>query len=266
MYDENEVMETEVDESVEEEVADLEENEETEVTEETGEKEEQEVAEPTQTKEQNAQFANMRRRAEAEAQRKFDKRIADMCSGVVHPITGKPITTLDEYQDALNAQNRIQAERELNEKGIDISVLDEYVNSSPVLAQARQIVEQYANVQVEAQLKEDFEALKAINPDLKTYDDIENIQDVVLKVSQGYSLVDAYKIVNFDVLMTKGTKSAKQSAINQARGKSHLEPTENISSSDESDISETELMALRENFPDKSDKEIRRLYKQTFKK
>ena len=169
---ENEVMETEVDESVEEEVADLEETEETEVTEETGEKEEQEVAEPTQTKEQNAQFANMRRKAEAEAQRKFDKRIADMCSGVVHPITGKPITTLDEYQDALNAQNRIQAERELNEKGIDISVLDEYVNSSPVLAQARQIVEQYANVQVEAQLKEDFEALKAINPDLKTYDDI----------------------------------------------------------------------------------------------
>ena len=106
---ENEVMETEVDESVEEEVADLEETEETEVTEDTGEKEEQEVAEPTQTKEQNAQFANMRRRAEAEAQRKFDKRIADMCSCVVHPITGKPITTLDEYQDALNAQNRIQA-------------------------------------------------------------------------------------------------------------------------------------------------------------
>ena len=87
-----------------------------------------------------------------------------------------------------------------------------------------------------------------------------------MKVSQGYSLVDAYKIVNFDVLMTKGTKSAKQSAINQARGKSHLEPTENISASDDIEISEIELMALRENFPDKSDKESRRLYKQTFKK
>ena len=87
-----------------------------------------------------------------------------------------------------------------------------------------------------------------------------------MKVSQGYSLVDAYKIVNFDVLMTKGTKSAKQSAINQARGKSHLEPTENISASDDIEISEIELMALRENFPDKSDKEIRKLYKQTFKK
>lgn len=263
MNEENEVMNSEVEESVNEEVADLEENNE-EVTEE-GEKEVEEVAEP-QTKEQNAFFANMRRQAEADAQKKMDKEIADLCKDVTHPITGKPITTFAEYKDAINAQNRIQTEKALEESGLDISILDEYVKTSPVLAQAQQIIEQNNMAQAEAQIKSDFEMLQSLNPDLKTFNDIENLNLVVEKVGLGMSLVDAYKLVNFDSLMQRGTKSAKQSAINQAKGKTHLEPTESISESNgEVEIPEELIPMLKETFPDKTMKEIKKLYNQVYK-
>lgn len=266
MYDENEVMETEVDDSVEEGVADLEETDE-EVTEDEGVNEELEVAEPVeQSKEQNAYFANMRRQAEADAQRKLDRQIADLCQGVTHPVTGQPINNFEEYKDAIAAQNRIQTERALEEKGLDISLFDEYVKTSPVLAQAQQIIEQNNMAQAEAQVKADFEELQRLNPDLKTFNDIENLEAVIEKINYGASLVDAYKIVNFDSLMARGTKGAKQAAINQARGKSHLEPTESISDTDESsEIPEDLLPMLRDTFPDKSMKEIKKLYNQVYK-
>ena len=261
---ENEVMETEVDESVNEEVADLEETDE-EVAEESVET--QEVAEPEkQSAEQNAYFANMRRQAEAEAQRKMDKKIASLCRDVTHPITGKPITTFAEYEDAIAAQNRIQTEKQLEESGLDISLLDEYVKSSPVLAQAQQIIEQNNMAQAEAQIQNDFKEIQKLNPELQTFNDIENLDEVIKKVEAGASLVDAYKIVNFDTLMAKGTKGAKQAAINQARGKSHLEPTEGVTESNgEVEIPEDLIPMLKETFPDKSMKEIKKLYNQVYK-
>lgn len=104
---------------------------------------------------------------------------------------------------------------------------------------------------------------------MKTFDDLlsdPNFGEIVNRVQNGASLVDAYKIVNFDTLMNRGTKSAHQQAINQARGKAHLEPTETLSEGDDGvNISESLLSTLRSNFPDKSDKEIRKLYKQTFR-
>lgn len=263
---ENEVMETEELESVEnQEVAEPEIEE--EVTEES--ENTQEVAEPEkQSRETNAAFANMRRQAEAEAQRKMDLKIASLCKDVTHPITGKPITTFAEYEDAIAAQNRIQAETQLKENGLDISILDDYVKSSPVLAQAQAIIERNEQEQADARLKRDFEELQMLNSDIKTFADLNNderIGEILDRVNRGASLVDAYKIVNFDKLMEKGTKGAKQAAINQARGKSHLEPTETLSEGGDDGISDTMLHALKNNFPEKSEKEIRKLYKQTFK-
>ena len=266
--DENEVMTTEVDESVESQEVAEPETEEVDTTE--AGVEEQEVADPEpQSREQNAIYANIRRQAEAEAQKKFDKQIASLCKDVVHPITGQPITSFAEYEDAINAQNRIQAQKTLEANNVDISVLDEYVNSSPVLARAQQIIEQNDIAQANAQLKADFEELQKLNSDLKTFGDLmsdPNCNAILDRVAKGDNLVEAYKIVNFDALVNRETKSAKQAAINQARGKSHLEPTESMAeASDGNEIPESMMHSLRANFPDKSDKELRKLYKQTFK-
>ena len=264
MFD-DEVMETEVDESVDQEVA---EPEETEGITDEGENE-QEVAEPVeQSKEENSRYADIRRRAEAEAQRKMDKKIEALCKDVTHPITGLPIRTFAEYEDAIAAQERLQTQRELESNGLDIDILDNYVNASPVLREARQIVEQNKQAQAEAQLKNDFEELQRLNPDLKTFDDLgsdPNFQEILMRVQSGASLVDAYKIVNFDTLMTKGTKGAKQAAINQARGKSHLEPTDELADGESGSIDESLLAQLKANFPEKTPKQIRELYKLTFK-
>lgn len=265
--DELEVMTTEETSEEYQEVAEPE-TEEVDTTEE-GENEDQEVAEPErQSDEQNSIYANMRRKAEADAQRKMDKRIEQLCKDVTHPITGEPIRTFAEYEDAIAAQNRIQAENQLKENGLDISILDEYLNSSPVLAQARSIIEQNNQVQAEAQLKSDFEELQRLNSDLKTFDDLAadpNFNEILDRVRKGTSLVDAYKIANFDVLMNKGTKGAHQAAINQARGKAHLEPTEGVSASDGIDVPVDLLAELKRNFPDKDEKQLRKLYKQVYK-
>lgn len=255
---EGEYEEQEVADPEETEVDDYEESEET-----------QEVAEPEpQSEEQNSIYANMRRKAEADAQRKMDRKIQALCKDVTHPITGKPITTFAEYEDAISAQNRLQAERELEANNVDISVLDNYINNSPVLAQAQAIIEQNQQERADAQLKSDLEELHQLNSDVSTINDIAadpRFDEILAKVRNGASLVEAYKIVNFDILMNKNSKGAKQAAINQARGKAHLEPTEALGESTEGGIDETMLANLRSNFPEKSEKEIRKLYKQTFK-
>ena len=258
-----------------EETADLpdEENEEPEddTEEETEGTAEETEEEPEDFKnEENARYAAIRRKAEADAKAKADARIAQICKGVVHPRTGQPIRTLEEYEDALYVQDKMARDKALQEKGLDPSIIDKAIQNNPIVRQAQAVLEQQQVYTAQQRFEADLAEISKIDPSIKTFSDLNNLEginEIVDKVRAGMNLVDAFKTVEFSNILAKGKAGAKQSAINQTRGKAHLQGADSLAEeTDEVEIPKAEYKSLREVFPNKSGKELKKLYNDTLKK
>ena len=264
--EEGEVTDVEVSEAVEPT-----EDESTEDEVETGETEETESAEPQQSDEDNARYAAIRRRAEEDARRRYEgelnnlnNQIAAMCQGLKHPVTGKPINNIHDYIDALANQQRMAREQELEEKGIDPSIIDRMIESNPVVMQAKQVIEQSKMTEAEAMIQRDVAEVSKYDPNIKNVQDLlelPNFPEILDRVNRGASLVDAYKMVNFDNFMQHTNDAARQQAINQMRGKSHLQSQGTGVATPNDDVEVPAEIMSRWKAEGKTEKQIRELYK-----
>lgn len=263
---ENEVTETADQSEGTEETTEAEETE--TGAEESGDSEPQE-----QSAEENARYAAIRRRAEEEARRKYEaeinrmnQQVAAMCRGLTHPTTGQPITSVRDYMDALAIQQRQASEQVLEEKGIDPQMIDRMIASNPVVMQAQQVIEQTKQNEAEAQLQRDIAEISKIDPNIKSLGDLANLpnfQDMVNYVAQmdgKASIVDAYKLINFESFMNHTNVAARQQAINQMRGKDHL-ATQSGVATEEDDIDVPADIMARWKEDGKTEKQIKALYR-----
>ena len=226
---------------------------------------------PEQSAEDNARYAAIRRRAEEEARKRYegeigqmDQQIAALCQGIKHPTTGQPITNMREYVDALSAQRRMERERELQSKGIDPSIIDKMIAENPVVMQAKQVIEKSKMSEAANALQNDLAEISKYDPNIKGINDLSalpNFPDILAKVERGASLVDAYKMVNFDAFMQHTNDAARQQAINQMRGKAHLPSQPNgVATNDDEVEVPAEIMSSWK-AEGKTEKQIRELYK-----
>ena len=252
--------------ATEQEAADLAENEgEGNETESEGEKEE--PAEPqTQSPETNAAFANMRRQLQ-EANRKLadtDAMFARQFGKYKNPETGEPIRSAKDYYEAMAAQERAAAREQMQQNGIDPGLIDNLIANSPAVRQAQAATAELNNYRAQQKLEADYKEILALDPSLNGVDDILNDPSMPLmteKVAQGMSLVDAYKIVNFDRVFNSKEAAIKQQTINQVKGKNHLSTGASVTvSSDLEDIPASMLEDFKDRFPEKSPKELKKLY------
>ena len=223
-----------------------------------------------QSAEENARYAAIRRRAEEEARRRYEseigslnQQVAAMCRGVTHPVTGQPITNVRDYMDALAIQQRQASEQELQEKGVDPSIINRMIESNPIVMQAQQVIEQNKMSQAEVALQNDIAAITQYDPSIKGINDIAalpNFPDIMDRVQRGASLLDAYKMVNFDNFMQHTNQAARQQAINQMRGKDHLATQTGVAQADDDVEVPAEIMS-RYKAEGKTEKQIRELYK-----
>lgn len=253
-------------------------------TEETTEAEETETGETTepaepqeQSAEDNARYAAIRRRAEDDARRRYEgemnamnNQIAAMCRGITHPVTGQPITNVRDYMDALAIQQRQANEQELQEKGVDPQLIDRMIAQNPIVMQAQQVIERSQVSEAENRIEKDIAELNKIDPTIKGIQDLAELPtfpDIVnLIANNGLSLIDAYKTVNFDSFMQHTNDAARQQAINQMRGKSHLQSqTPGVSTGDDDVEVPAEIMSNWK-AEGKTEKQIRELYKKTLAK
>lgn len=263
-----EVADAEVSETVEPTEEETSEVEETETgAEESGDSEPQE-----QSAEENARYAAIRRRAEEDARKRYqneigaiDSEIAALCEGKVHPTTGQPITSMREYVDALRVQERMTREQELRDKGIDPSIIDKAVAQNPIVRQSQAVIEEYKAMNAEYALRNDLDELMKLDPSIKGPGDLNNLPELpeILDriANRGESLVEAYKIVTYG----KTTEAARQQAINQMKGKSHLasQPNSVATNNDEVEVP-AEIMSSWK-AEGKTEKQIRELYKKVAK-
>ena len=186
--------------------------------------------------EEDARFASVRRKAEEAARAKYEAQTAQinaefkrLFGNYKNPETGKPIESWDEYIAAIEVQNRQQKEAELREKGIDPGFLNDLIENSPVIRQAKQVIDQNVQHEAQRQFENDLKELSKIDPAIKTAQDLFNhpsygrVYELVSK--NGLNLQDAYKLANYAELAAKSNAAVKQAAVNQAKGKTHMEAT-----------------------------------------
>lgn len=139
----------------------------------------QQEQKPVQSAEENARYAEIRRRAESEA---IDRFIASQG----YEFDGKPIKTKAEYDEAVRIGEERQRQQALIDQGIDPSIINQYVENLPEVQWARQQREQQTQ---QERTQADF------NMFLQTYPEV-NPNDIPMEVwqqvQQGKSLVDAY--------------------------------------------------------------------------
>lgn len=226
-----------------------------------------------QTAEENANYASIRRKAEADAKMRFERQqseldamYAQMFSGYTNPETGQPIRSAADYISAMAAQERQQAENKMAEAGIDKESLNRLIENNPTVLQAKQAIATINEQNADRMIREDFEQILALDPEIGNIDDIPSSEGYATAVQYtidhpGIRLADAYKIVNFDRLANSKTATARQAAINAQRSKAHLSQTAGIAAQDnEAEIPSNELEQWRDWFPDKSMKELKKLY------
>lgn len=233
-----------------------------------------------QSAEENAKYAAMRRKAEAEAEKRYaskraelDRQFASMFGQYTNPETGEPIRTAQDYFNAMQAQQNQQTRSQLEQAGIDPNLIDNAVRNNPAVQYANAVIEQQQAEQARSMVAEDIEAIRSIDPTIKSADDVAMLDTypqmlAMIQNSGGrIRLSEAYKLVNFDRLVANQRQAGQQSAINQARSKGHLNAAAGVSGSvDGEDIPTGELSQWKAWFPDKSSKELRALYNKSRKR
>lgn len=215
--------------------------------EETEESEQPQAEAPEQEPktDRDAQFAAARRKAEAErdaaiAQAKEDaqKQVDEFfkTSGLMNPYTGQPITTRAEYEAYRERFEADQKAKLMEKAGITQEEFQAFVQGLPEVraarqakaeaeAAARQAREQEAKARVDEQLRQ----IRAIDPTVKELGDLAKL-DTYPKlydmVKRGYSILDAYRLANYDTLTQRAAEASRKAAINSVQSKQHLKSTE----------------------------------------
>ena len=222
------------------------------------------VSEAEQSGEENARYAAARRRAESEMREKYDRRQADYDRRFAKLAKDSGVDGVTGMEDYLKRVETMALDRRLQTgemTGDEIrKMVDEMVRSNPLVEQARETV-------VRGQIAEDVKRISKIDPDIRTPDDLcaSDKFDDVLKFMQekGMDAYDAYRLVHFDRLMEKSGAAAKQAAINQAKGKDHMQPvggTAEPSAEALADIPEKILSRWKAAFPGCTYEQLKRKY------
>ena len=214
----------------------------------------------------NAIAAAARRKSEQQLHA-IDAEYARRFGHLKNPKTGQPIRSQADYLAALDAQEEMKAKDQLQQNGVDPSVLDTLIANNPMIRQAQAVMEQARNQQTFNMISEDIAELNKLDPSivsLETIPNIDAINAIVQRSGGSIRLSEAYKIVNFGKVSENKQAAIRQNAINQAKGKQHLSPVNGVATPDEGvEIPSDVLSMWKETFPDKSNEELKKLYNKT---
>lgn len=216
---------------------------------------EQEPAEPAvtekkpeeaQSPEENARYAGIRRRAEAEAQKRLDEIIRQKYQGLTNPETGAAVETEEDaraYEEAVQRQRLAAAETPGPE---EVRLAGELQALSAMRDEAAR--EQFVRRQLE-ELEEAFPGCGVTAEEMP--------EELGRRWAATGSLLDAYRLVHFEELQEACAAAARQQLLN------HLRATRQLSleqaAGHGSEVSESDLRSLRRMLPGRNERELREM-------
>nr|DAF94921.1 MAG TPA: hypothetical protein [Ackermannviridae sp. ctkHJ36] len=175
----------------------------------------------------NEVWETSRKRADAKAKQRYDRMVTERFGHLVNPSTGDPIRSMDDYFAALDAQADIQRRQSLQQKGIDPKILDDAINNSPVIKQAKEAIQAQREADGQRQFNEQMRQITALDGEFRTLGDLRNAPEFDTfnqLVMSNVDMVSAFKAAFFDRLAAKKSAAATQAAINTAKSKDHMAP------------------------------------------
>lgn len=224
--------------------------------------------EQPQSPELNAKLAAARREAEEKYRKKeegINNEFKRLFGNVPNPLTGRNIETYQDYLQAVEYQQREMQNRILSDKGINPTLIEQMVNNSPAMRQAQQILAENTRAEAQRMLDADLRMVMTMAPEIKTMEDLQNhpsFGSVLDYVNSGLSLPNAFKLANYDSLVSRNSDAARQAAINQARSKNHMETTNSVSGGSETHvpIPDGVLAIWKESYPELSMEQLTKKY------
>ena len=239
-----------------------------EVVDDPGEPEGEEVQEPADpVVDDNARFAAARRQAEAQIAAR-DQRFKERFGHITSPVTGRPIQSEQDYFDALDYQAQMQAREQAKAQGVNPDLIEQLVTNSPAMRQAQEAIRQATIEEGTREMNQQIQQISSFYPEVKSLDDIVKMDTFPVfdaYMRQGLSLVDAFRLANFDLLSQRDAAASKQAAINAAKGKGHLSPVGGGAGdlAHEVDIPASERALWEEFYPGVPYKELKKKYNST---
>ena len=238
-----------------------------------------------QTMEERAVWAARRREWEAReketmenaVQARVDQAVANIFKGQVNPFTGKPITTEAEFNAyQTEKENRLRAEQ-MQKAGIDPETIQSMVEQQ--MAPYRQQMEsaqlaavreqaKAANARFEAALQEELKKVTAMDPNIKTLDDIRAMptaKETNRYVQMGLPLEKAFYLANQQEVDERKMAALKASMHTQVASKGHLNPVNAAAPKTPYQVSAAEIEAYRAFMPDATEAEIQQAYERAHK-
>lgn len=196
--------------------------------------------ESAQTPEENARYAGIRRRAEAQAQKRVDEVCRRQYKGRVNPETGLTVENeadADAYEAAMKRRPPEPSARE-TQLAYGMQMLTELRETA-----AR---EQFARNQLE-ELRKAFPNCGVT---------AENMPDELgHRWAALGNLTEAYRLLHFEELQEQQAAAVRQRTLNELRGKRQMKPEQAGANGDE--VNEHDLQSLRRMLPGRSDRELR---------
>ena len=223
--------------------------------------------------EEDARFANVRRMAEEKANAKYaarnariDAEFQRLFGNAVNPLTGKPITSAEEYIAAYAEQKRRDDEEELKAAGITNERFAEMVRNLPEFKQAMEANARMQKAEEERYFGEALKEIQKMEPSIKSREDLEKhpsyseVYDLVM--NHGITLEKAFKYANLEALSAKNSAAVKQAAVNQAKGKAHLEATGSgmASGKEMKEVPASTMADLKKFYPKLTEAELKAKY------
>lgn len=232
--------------------------------------------------------ANAARRRQAEQQQAVDAAVnaerqrnatqleeVFRLAGLKNTVTGEPIKTMEEFRSWHSQFQTSQMEQQLKKGQLTPEMLNQVVESNPVVQQAKQVLEQAQQAErtrLEAEDRRRIEAeiaqIGRLNPKIKTFGDILQMDTAPAfreYIGKGYSAIDAYRLANMDAIAEDRGRQAAQAELQRMRGKDHLKATGNGRGSGDVSVPPSQMRMFRALNPGKTDAEITKYYNKHIK-
>lgn len=145
--------------------------------------------------------------------------------------------------------------------------IDTIISKNPKIIEANRILEEQAVRDRDAKLVEEITKIHELDESINSVDDLlasPNYDTVLEKVKQGASLLDAYRLANFDILMGKASDKASQKTYENVANKSHIKTATGRAVNDivvPNDV----LSIYKKNMPNWTEEQIKKHYANSMK-
>lgn len=185
-------------------------------------------------------------------------------------ITGEAITSIEDFDAWETAYNERKLQQDLRAGKLTTESLNTAIANNPTVKAAQELVtqkneqlKQQQNAAAQQKIAEEIAEIHKMDPNINSAADLLNMpnaKEFYGYVQKGLSFIDAYTLVNKDAVVNAAAEAARNSAMQNQRGKNHLAATGNSRGAGAMTVPSEELKMFKLFNPNATPEQIQAYY------